>query len=68
MNVNRGNIEGGAGGRGRGEEEPLNITNINLLKRLNNTREIFSIVTRVFSILLTTARTSAIKSDQTRVE
>ena len=60
MNVNCVNIWG--------EEEPLNMTNINLLNRLNKTREIFSGVTRVFSILLTTATTGAIKPDQTRVE
>ena len=51
MNVNCGNI-------GR-EEESLNITNINLLNRFNKTREIFPSVTRVLSILLTTAATSA---------
>ena len=41
------------------EEESLNITNINLLVRFNKTREIFPSVTRVLSILLTTAATSA---------
>ena len=41
------------------EEESLNITNINLLVRFNKTREIFSSVTRVLRILLTTAATSA---------
>ena len=41
------------------EEESLNITNINLLARFNKTREIFPSVTRVLSILLTTAATSA---------
>ena len=51
MNLNCGNI-------GR-EEESLNITNINLLNRFNKTREIFPSVTRVLSIFLTTAATSA---------
>ena len=51
MNVNCMNIER--------EEESLNITNINLLVRFNKTREIFPSVTRVLSILLTTAATSA---------
>ena len=37
----------------------MNITNINLLIRFNKTREIFSSVTQVLSILLTTAATSA---------
>ena len=46
------------GSTGR-EEESLNITNINLLNRFNKTREIFPSVTRVSSILLTTAATSA---------
>ena len=46
------------GSTGR-EEESLNITNINLLNRFNKTREIFPSVTRVLSILLTTAATSA---------
>ena len=41
------------------EEESLNITNINLLNRFNKTREIFPSVTRVSSIVLTTAATSA---------
>ena len=41
------------------KEEPLNIANINLLVRFNKTREIFPSVTRVLSILLTTAATSA---------
>ena len=41
------------------EEESFNITNINLLVRFNKTREIFPSVTRVLSILLTTAATSA---------
>ena len=41
------------------EEESLNIANINLLARFNKTREIFSSVTRVLSIFLTTAATSA---------
>ena len=51
MNVNCVNIER--------EEESLNITNINLLVRLNKTREIFPSATRVLSIFLTTAATSA---------
>ena len=51
MNVNCRNI-------GR-EEDSLNITNINLLNRFNKTREIFPSVTRVLSIFLTTAATSA---------
>ena len=51
MNLNCGNI-------GRGEES-LNITNINLLNRFSMTREMFPSVTRVLSILLTTAATSA---------
>ena len=51
MNVNCGNIER--------EEESLNITNINLLNRFNKTREGFPSVTRVLSILLTTAATTA---------
>ena len=51
MNVSCGSI-------GR-EEESLNVTNINLLYRFHETREIFPIVTRVLSILLTTAATSA---------
>ena len=41
------------------EEDSLNINNINLLVRFNKTREIFPSVTRVLSILLTTAATSA---------
>ena len=41
------------------EEESLNNTNINLLVRFNKTREIFSSFTRVLSIFLTTAATSA---------
>ena len=41
------------------EEESLNIANINHLVRFNKTREIFPSVTRVLSILLTTAVTSA---------
>ena len=40
-------------------EESLNITNINLLVRFDKTREIFPSVTRVLSIFLTTAATSA---------
>ena len=51
MNINCVNV-------GR-EEESFNITNINLLVRFNKTREIFPSVTRVLSILLTTAATSA---------
>ena len=50
MNVNSGNI---------GREEPLNITNINLLNRFTKAREIFLSVTRVLNIFLTTAATSA---------
>ena len=50
MNVNCGSI--------RREEESLSITNINLLNRFKKTREIFPMVTRVLSILLTTAATS----------
>ena len=50
MNVNCLNIGSG--------EESLNITNINLLIRFNKTGEIFPSVTRVLSILLTTAATS----------
>ena len=41
------------------EEESLNITNINLLVRFNKTPELFPSVTRVLSIFLTTAATSA---------
>ena len=41
------------------EEESLNIANINLIVRFNETREIFPSVTQVLSILLTTATTSA---------
>ena len=37
----------------------MNITDINLLNRFNKTREIFLSVTRVLSILLTTAGTRA---------
>ena len=37
----------------------MSITNINLLNVFNKTREIFSSVTRVLIILLTTAATSA---------
>ena len=51
MNVNCVNIEK--------EEESLNITNINLLVRYDKTREIFPNVTRILSIFLTTAATSA---------
>ena len=52
MTVNCGNI-------GR-KEESLNIENINLLVRFSKTGEIFTSVTRVLSILLTTVATSAI--------
>ena len=41
------------------KEESLNIRNINLLVRFNKTRETFPRVTRILSILLTTAATSA---------
>ena len=41
------------------EEESLKIANINLLVRFTKAREIFPSVTRVLSILLTTAATSA---------
>ena len=41
------------------DEKSLNITNINLLVRFNKAREIFPSVTRVLSIFLTTAATSA---------
>ena len=41
------------------EKESLNITNINLLVRFNKTRETFASVTRVLSIFLKTAATSA---------
>ena len=41
------------------EEEPLDITNFNLLVTFNKIREIFARVTLVLSILLTTAATSA---------
>ena len=51
MTVNCGNI-------GR-EKELLNIANINLLVRFNKAQKIFSKVTRVLSIFLTTAATSA---------
>ena len=51
MNFNCGNI-------GR-EEESLNITNINLLNRFNETRKIFPSDTRVLSILLATAATNS---------
>ena len=51
MNVNCVNIEK--------EEESLNITNINLLVRYDKTRELFPSVTRILSIFLTTAATSA---------
>ena len=50
MNVNCVNI---------GKGESLNITNITLVIRFNKTRETLSSVTRVLSILLTTAGTSA---------
>ena len=51
MNVNY--VDIGRGG------ESLNITNVNLLIRFNKTQEIFLNVTKVLSILLTTAATSA---------
>ena len=51
MTVNRVNI-------GR-EDESLNIANINILDRFNKIREIFPSATRVLSILLKTAATSA---------
>ena len=41
------------------DDQSLNITNINLLVIFNKIREIFSSVTRVFSIFLTTVATSA---------
>ena len=41
------------------EEKSLNITNINLFVRFKKTREIFPCVTRILSIFLTTAATSA---------
>ena len=41
------------------EVESLNIINVNPLIRFNKTREIFPSVTRVLSILLTTAATSS---------
>ena len=41
------------------DEEALKITNINLLVRLNKTRERFPSSTQVLNILLTTAATSA---------
>ena len=41
------------------EEESFSIANINLLVRFNKTRGIFPSVTRVLSIVLTTAATSA---------
>ena len=41
------------------EEKHLNIANISLLVKFNKTREIFPSVTRVLSILLTTAATSS---------
>ena len=50
MNVNCVSIEK--------EEESLNMTNVNLLVRFNKTQEIFTSVTRVLSIFLTTAATS----------
>ena len=49
MNVNCVNIRG----------RSLNITNMNLLIRINKTKEIFPSVTRVLSILLTTSAISA---------
>ena len=41
------------------EKDSLNITNINILNRFNKTREIFPSVTRILSILLAAAATSA---------
>ena len=41
------------------EEESLDTANINLLVRFDKIREIFPSVTRVISIILTTAATSA---------
>ena len=41
------------------ENESLNIANINLLVRFNKAQEMFHSVTRVLSILLTAAATSA---------
>ena len=41
------------------DHESLNIKNTNLLVRINKKREIFPSVTRVLSIFLTTAATSA---------
>ena len=41
------------------EEKSFSIANINLLVTFNETREIFLSVTRVLSILLTTAATSS---------
>ena len=41
------------------EEESLNITYISFLVRFNKTQEIFPSVTRVLSIFLITAATSA---------
>ena len=47
------------GGNIKRKEESFNIANINLLVRFNMTREICLSVTRVLSIFLTTAATSA---------
>ena len=52
MNVNCGNI-------GR-EEDSLNITNMNLLNRINKARQLLPSVTRILRILLTATATSAI--------
>ena len=41
------------------EKDSLNITNINILNRLNKTLEIFPSVTRILSILLAAAATCA---------
>ena len=41
------------------EDESLNIGNINLLVRFNKAREIFPSITRVLTLLRTTAATSA---------
>ena len=53
MNVNYRNI-------GR-EEESLNIININLLIKFNETRGIFLNVTRLLSILLTAATSASVE-------
>ena len=43
----------------REQVQPLNITNIKLLIKFHKTQDVFPSVTEVFSILLTTASTSA---------